>query len=286
MSELSELVDPVMLPSIGGGEIALHHLGGTGPSVMFVHATGFNAHTYGPFTEHLSKEYSIWAPDLRAHGWSTAPTNGDYEWTSLAEDLLTVVDYLEIRTGELDCVGHSVGAATLLLADSIRPGLIRSMYGYEPIMWRPGECFAKGENPLVAGAQKRRQIFDSRAQALERFASKGPFRVCRADALKSYVDFGFEMLPNKSIQLRCSGMHESAVYDGERVSTTDRILNCLAPVVIGKGADEGFGNLGTPAFEALPNASLKIHADLGHFGPLEAPNRIADDAIASLWSPS
>ena len=43
-----------------------------------------------------------------------------------------------------------------LLADAERPGLIRRMYGYEPVMWRPGEAFGPGENPLIHGAAKRR----------------------------------------------------------------------------------------------------------------------------------
>ena len=92
----------------------------------------------------------------------------------------------------------------------------------------------------------------------------------------------FEDLPDGTIRLRCRGADEAATYDGERVSTSDRITGCLAPVAIGKGADTGFGNLGVPAHESLRNSVLVQHDDLGHFGPLQAPDRLADDAIAAL----
>lgn len=280
--KLGSVPEPEMLESAGGGHIALHRLGGQGPPALFVHATGFNARTYGPFVSGLTSEFTIWAPDLRSHGWSTSPKNGDYEWTSLAEDLLVVVDHLDIKTGELDCVGHSVGAATLLLADAARPGLIRRMYGYEPVMWRPGEAFPPGRNPLIMGAQKRREVFDSRAEALERFASRPPFSTSRSDALHSYVSNLFEDLEDGTVRLRCRGSEEARVYDGERVSTNDKIRNCKARVVIGMSGDHGFGNLGEPAAEVLDNSRTIDYEGLTHFGPLESPDCLSSDALAAL----
>lgn len=252
---------------------------------MFVHATGFNARTYTPFTRPLTEHFSVWGPDLRAHGWSSPPSDGQFEWTRLAFDVLAAVDHLGIARGELDAVGHSIGAAVLLLADAERPGLLRRMYGYEPIMWRPGEAFGPGENPLVAGAAKRREVFADRGEAMERFAGRPPFASVRADALHAYVTNGFEDLDDGTVRLRCRGGDESATYDGERVSTSDRVTGCQATVAIGKGTDDGFGNLGIPAFEALPNATLVEHADLGHFGPLQAPDRLAADALAAVLPP-
>ncbi len=272
----------VMIPTSDGVEIALHRLGGEGPPLLFVHATGFNARTYAPFVGRLAEHFTVWGPDLRAHGWSSTPENRDFEWTTLATDILAVVDHLGIGTGDLDCVGHSIGAAVLLLADAARPGLVRRMYGYEPVMWRPGEVFGPGENPLIAGAQKRREVFADRGEAMLRFAARPPFAATRADALHSYVSNAFEDLPDGTIRLRCRGVDEGATYDGERVSTNDRVTGCRAPVVIGKGIDAGFGNLGLPAHEAIETSSLVTYDDIGHFGPLEAPDRLATDALAAV----
>jgi len=200
----------------------------------------------------------------------------------LADDLLMVADHLGIGSGELDCVGHSIGAATLLLADALRPGLIRRMYGYEPVMWRPGEAFPPGENPLIAGARKRREVFESRAEVFERFTTRPPFSQCRADALHSYVTHAFEDLEDGTVRLRCRREDEAQTYDGERVSTNDRIAGCEAKIVLGKGMDQGYGNLGAPAAEVLANVKTISYPDLGHFGPLEAPTRLAVDALDAL----
>lgn len=286
MSPAAPSLDPSSSPDyvdVGDGvSMAVHHLGGDGPPLLFLHATGFNGRTYEPFIAPLTEHFTVWAPDLRAHGWSTAPDSGDYEWTTLAQDLLVVIDHLGISTGELDCVGHSIGAAVLLLADAARPGLIRRMYGYEPVMWRPGEAFAPGKNPLIAGAAKRREVFGDRSEAMSRFAQRPPFGLTRADALHAYVSAAFEDLADGTVRLRCRGVDEAATYDGERVSTNDRITECLAPVVIGRGVNTGFGNLGLPAHESLRNSIVSQHTDLGHFGPLEAPSRLAAEALAAV----
>ncbi|MDA3038229.1 MAG: alpha/beta hydrolase [Actinomycetota bacterium] len=278
----SDAPPPIHLEATDGVSLALHHLGGEGPPLLFVHATGFNARTYGPFVAPLARHYTVWGPDLRAHGWSTGPANGNFSWDRLAVDLLTVVDHLELEHGTVLGVGHSVGAALLLLADVQRPGLLCRSYGYEPVMWRPGEAFGPGENPLIASAAKRKEVFANRAEAMERFAARPPFSTVRADALLSYVTNAFEDLEDGTVRLRCRGVDEAATYDGERVSTSDRITGVQARITIGKGADDGFGNLGIPAFEALPNAVLRVHEDLGHFGPLQAPDRLATDALAAL----
>ena len=273
---------PEMVQVADGVELALHCLGGDGPPLLFVHATGFNGRTYGPFTARLAEHFTVWAPDLRAHGWSPAPSERDFRWITLAADLLAVVDQLGIAHGELDCVGHSVGAATLLLADAQRPGTIRRMYGYEPVIWRTAEVFGPGDNPLIPIASRRREVFATRAEAMERFASRPPFALVRADALASYVANGFEDLPDGTVRLRCRAADEAATYDGEFTSTTDRIAAGSTPAVIGKGLEMTFEDIGIPAHEALPNSRLITYDKLGHFGPFEAPDVIASDALATV----
>ena len=214
---------PELVHVADGVELALHRLGGAGPPLLFVHATGFNGRTYGPFTDRLAEQFTVWAPDLRAHGWSPPPAGRDFLWTTLARDLLAVTDHLGIAAGELDCVGHSIGAATLLLADAQRPGTIRRMYGYEPVVWRAEEVFGPGENPLIAVTTNRREVFASRGEVFERFASRPPFGGVRADALHSYIMNGFEDLPDGTVRLRCRAADEAATYDGEWTSTTTRL---------------------------------------------------------------
>lgn len=265
-----------------GTELAVHDLGGTGETVLFVHATGFNGRTYGPLTDRLAERFRVLALDLRGHGWSPPAPDGDYRWTTLAEDLYQVVGQLGIAHGTLRCVGHSFGAACLLIADATHPGLIAAMYGYEPVVWRPAEMFGPDENPLIATAEKRWAHFASRGEAHMRFATRQPFAHVRADALASYVAHGLRDAPDGAVELRCHPDVEAATYRGEHTSTTDVIAGATTPVVIGRGADLTFGDIGLPAHEALPNSRLIEYPHLGHFGPLQSPDEIASDAIATI----
>ena len=273
---------PDMVHVADGVELALHRLGGAGPPLLFVHATGFNGRTYGPFTDRLAEQFTVWAPDLRAHGWSPPPVGRDFLWTTLAGDLLAIIDHLGIVAGELDCVGHSIGAATLLLADAQRPGTIRRMYGYEPVVWRAEEVFGPGENPLIAVTTNRREVFSSRGEVFERFASRPPFGGVRADALHSYIMNGFEDLPDGTVRLRCRATDEAATYDGEWTSTTTRLQGSETQVVIGKGLEMTFSDIGVPAHEVLENSRLITYSGLGHFGPFEAPDVVAADALGAV----
>ncbi len=285
---------PTYVPVANGAKLALHCLTPVSerhkPPVLFVHAAGFGARTYGPFTQRLAERFTVWAPDLRGHGWSETPSDGDYVWTTTANDMLAIVDYLadrdEIDRTQLNCVGHSVGAAVLLLAEIQRPGLIANIYGYEPVVWRTKDVLERDENPLVAGALKRRETFDSRAEAMHRFASRPPFSLLRADALHSYMQDGFEDLPDGTVRLRCRAADEAGTYRGDYVSTEDRIAGCEVSAVIGKGDayinQEQAQDIGIPAHEALPNSRLIIYPGLGHFGLMQDPDRVAEDVVSAL----
>ncbi len=286
---------PVYVSVTNAAKLALHCLTPKSerhnkPPVIFVHATGFGARTYEPFTQQLVEHFTVWAPDLRGHGWSETPSDGDYLWTTTATDILAIVDYLadrnEIDRTQINCVGHSIGAAVLLLAEIQRPGLIANIYGYEPVVWRIKDMSEREENPLIAGAIKRRETFDSRAEAMHRFASRPPFSLLRADALHSYVQNGFEDLPDGTVRLRCRSTDEAGTYRDDYVSTDDRIAGCEVSAVIGKGDayfnEEQAHDIGLPAHEALVNSRLITYSGLGHFGPMQDPERIAADAIAAL----
>jgi len=82
--------------------------------------------------------------------------------------------------------------------------------------------------------------------------------------------------------LRCRAADEAATYDGEWVSTTARLEGGQTPVVIGKGLEMTFEDIGVPAHEALGNSRLITYHGLGHFGPFEAPDVIASDALAAV----
>ena len=115
-----------------GVGIAVYDFGGEGPDLLLVHATGFCAEPFGPLARQLGGRFRCWALDLRGHGRSDRPDDGDFSWSGFATDVLAVIDHLGLDRPF--GVGHSCGGATVLLAEQARPDSFRSLYCFEPVV--------------------------------------------------------------------------------------------------------------------------------------------------------
>ncbi|HSL58128.1 MAG TPA: alpha/beta hydrolase [Acidimicrobiales bacterium] len=273
--------------STDGVVLAVHELGGSGPLVLLAHATGFHGRVWAPLAAHLADRARCVAPDLRGHGDSTVDPGHPFHWDRFADDVLAVVDDLD-PPGPILAAGHSKGGAALLLAEQRRPGTFAALYCFEPIVFPPGRGGPPGEgdeHPLAAGALRRRQVFPSRDEAFANYASKPPFASLHPDALRAYVDHGFADEPDGTVRLKCLGENEAQVYRmGGNHGAFDRLGEVRCPVTVARGALSPMSPAGIaePIAAALPHGVLEVHDDLGHFGPLEDPARIADRVAAAL----
>src|SRR5687767_7691939 len=102
------------LPTPDGLTLALHEHGGSGRPTLLCHATGFHGAVWEPLSAALGDGFERWAVDFRAHGASTVPADQELPWSEIATDVLTVIDALDVRPGQLLGVGHSMGGACLL----------------------------------------------------------------------------------------------------------------------------------------------------------------------------
>lgn len=80
--------------------------------VVLVHSFGGSSAQWAPQLEHLRRTRRAIAVDLRGHGSSAAPRDGDYAMTSLAADIGAVLDGLGLERVVL--VGHGLGAKAAL----------------------------------------------------------------------------------------------------------------------------------------------------------------------------
>ncbi len=269
--------------STNGCQIALHYLGGSGPDLIICHATGFHGRVYGPLAASLVGDFTVWGIDMRGHGASTAPDNGDYAWRGMAEDLLACVDALEADS--VAAVGHSLGGAAILLAELRRPGTVRSAYLYEPIVLPPGFLAGRSENPMSGPARNRREVFPSKEAAFWRYASRPPLNGLRADALVAYVDGGFVDLDDGTVRLACRAESEARTFECEEKMTIERLDGLSIPLTVGAGLVAGDPNPADFApliVAAVPDAKLIEYDHLGHFGPLEAPGIVGADVLEAL----
>lgn len=272
------------LPSTDDVTLELHDLGGEGPPLLIAHATGFCGGAYRPMAARLVDQFHVWALDFRGHGDSTMAGDGSMSWQGTGEDVLAAVD--AIGAGPVFGFGHSMGGASLMVAELMRPGAVARAFLYEPIIF-PKEWadVDATNNPLAESARRRRPTFASRQEALARYASRPPLGTFRADVLSAYVEHGFAEAPDGTVTLKCSPEHEAATYEApDKPATGDMAAIGIAVVVASGARDPGPGpaQFAPLVAEALPNGSLRVYEHLGHFGPLQDPDTLADDAATFL----
>jgi pimeloyl-ACP methyl ester carboxylesterase len=276
-----------------GVDLALYDFGGTGDDLLLVHATGFCAGVLLPLAHGLADRFRCLALDLRGHGRSGRPADGDFAWSGFATDVLCAVD-----TFGLDgpvAFGHSCGGAALLLAEQARPGTFRSLYLFEPVVVPEQPVpFALEENPLSRGARRRRETFPNAEDAFVNFSSKPPFATLDPAVLLRYVEDGFETVPaaeggdGETVRLRCRRDDEAEVYvHGFGNGAFARLHEIGCPAVFAYGADtDSFGAdvMGADAAR-VPRSTVESFPGLGHFGPLERPDQVADAVRDRLGYP-
>ena len=265
-------------------ELEVHDLGGDGPPLLLVHATGFHGRVWEPLAARLDG-FRKWSIDMRAHGDSTAPVDRALEWNGFADDVLAVVDALGLE--QPFAVGHSKGGAALMLAEQRRPGTFRALYLNEPVIMTPE--WATGvmhDNPLSNGARRRRATFASIEEAVTNYSSKPPFDTLDDEVLRLYVEHGFRPDGDGGITLKLAPELEADVYaHGSEHQAFASLGSVQCPVTIAIGVEVvPPAVFARPIVAALPHGTLAEFGDLGHFGPLEEPSLIAEsvrDAFAS-----
>jgi pimeloyl-ACP methyl ester carboxylesterase len=105
--------------------------GGTGGlPVVFVHsAAGTTAHWQAQL-DHLRRTRRALAIDLRGHGRSAPPRDGDYRIASLADDLRVVLETLALPRVVL--VGHSLGGVVCAAFAGAHPRRVAGLFLLDP----------------------------------------------------------------------------------------------------------------------------------------------------------
>ena len=258
-----------------GAPVALHDLGGGGRTALFVHATGFHGHVWAPVVAWLGDRLAAWAIDLRGHGDSPAAT-GPTEWAGFGRDVLTATRHLG---RPLLGVGHSLGAAALLMAELAEPGTFDELVLYEPALPNPGGVDAEAQAAFVNRTRSRRAVFASRDEATANFAAKPPTSALAADVLSEYVEHGFVEDPGTgTFTIKCAPDVEAAIYGsagGSALWSQLRPLTCRVTLVGGADSGELHGRSNAHAAERLGTPVTTL-GGIGHFGPMESPRVFAD----------
>jgi pimeloyl-ACP methyl ester carboxylesterase len=125
------------------GGLAVDAGGRGGLAVVFVHSLAGNSSHWASQLQHLRPSRHAVALDLRGHGRSEPPENGDYSIAAMAEDVAAVVDALGLERFVL--VGHSMGGGVALSYAGAHPDRVAGLLLLDPI--------GDGKQISPAGAQ-------------------------------------------------------------------------------------------------------------------------------------
>ncbi len=151
-----------------------------------------------------------------------------------------------------------------------------------------------GINPLADGARRRRETFRSAEEALANYASKPPYAELDPEALRLYVETGFELLPaaeggdGQTIRLRCRRQDEAAVFTAAVEHEAFAHLGEVGcPVTLSCGAEtDAFGpRLMRADAQPIRHARVEVLPGMGHFGPLQHPAAVAASVLEAFGAP-
>ena len=262
-----------------GEHAVLNELGGIGPNLLLTHGNGLNTGMWAAAIPYLVPHFCCYGLDFRGHGRSTVQSHPlKVERSFFINEVHMAVEAL--GGGPIHAVGHSLGGATLLKAEIDRPNTFSDLWLFEPVLVPPGRPPLDDNHPLILASRRRRTVFNSREEIVNRLMSKLPFSQCERLAVESYIDFGTVATEN-GVRLSCSGETEANIFMSGTPTDFGTLEAVNSRTVVARGEKIGSGNeippaMAEPIVKALAHASLLTMSDLTHFGPLEDGKRVAN----------
>ncbi len=270
------MIPPELVRSSDGVRLAVHDLGGTGPTLLLSHATGMHGRTYLPMAHALADRFHSVAFDYRGHGDTPQPEQ-PIDWDRYGDDATAMAGALDIP---IAAFGHSMGGASLLMAAHRNPSLFTHVVVFEPIVFPADVERPEGvPSPMIEGARRRRSTFASYEAAIANYASKPPLNAFTPEALEAYVRYGFSEGPDGQVRLKCKPEVEAGTFELSGRHNTDAVLGEIGTqvLVLAGRADEGQppSVVAEDVAARLPRGSFLRLDELDHFAPMTHPDVVA-----------
>lgn len=249
-----------------------------GPTLVLMHATGFQPWLWHPIARALAGKWRIVAPYFCDHRVSD-PDEGGLHWMQVAEDLKIFCERLGIRTPGL--VGHSMGATVLTLAHAAFGLEATGMVLVEPI-FLPQDFYrvhvTVDMHPLAAKSIKRRDHWTGREEALSYLRSRPLFGKWDDEMLSLYLDHGFRPGDAGGLSLACSPKREASLFMGAVHYDPWPLLpkvSCPALLLEGEESENRPYIDLRKAASLMPGGEYRLVEGAGHLIPMEQPGLVA-----------
>ncbi|CAL75488.1 putative Alpha/beta hydrolase, putative protoporphyrin IX magnesium chelatase bchO-like [Bradyrhizobium sp. ORS 278] len=251
---------------------------GQGPVALLAHGTGAATHSWRDLAPLLARRFTIVAPDLSGHGFTSTPNWQRLSLPGMSRDLATLCEQLAIAP-EI-AIGHSAGAAILTrmaLDGLIAPKLIVSLNGaYLPF----GGAAAQFLSPLA-----KMMALNPLVPRLFAWRGRDPAAVHRLlKATGSTLDANGERLYGRLVG---SPGHVGAALEMMANWDLNPLVRDLpklttALLLIAATRDHAITpDVARRVRQLVPQAQLELIDGLGHLAHEEKPARIAELIVAA-----
>jgi pimeloyl-ACP methyl ester carboxylesterase len=229
--------------------------------------------------EGLSADFHVFAPDTLGAGQGPAWPRDRI--VTLSDEAALLEPVFDAAGSPFSLVGHSYGAAVVLMAALAGPSRVSAVAVYEPTLFalldeeHPGHEAASGIRSAVAGAVRANEAND------------------HAGAAQVFIDYWmgpgtWSRMPASRQAPVAASMVNVAGWAGALFSepTPLRAFGALkVPVLYMVGGKSPASSRGVARLltNALPNVELLEFGDLGHMGPVTHPE-VVNDAVANFLS--
>ncbi len=133
------------------------------PPLILVHGLRDHGRAWDPVAESFASDWHVIVPDLRGHGDSGWPSDGNYAMSGFVFDLSELIAHLQLET--VDLVGHSLGGNISLRYAAAFPEHVRKLVVMEGIGAAPDVAENSEAVPI---SQRMRKWIETRRKALDR----------------------------------------------------------------------------------------------------------------------
>ncbi len=265
---------------VGGSRLYYYAAGtrGGGEPIVFLHGFPTSAHLWSEVVPLVPKGHRVVVVDLLGYGRSDPPApSADLSIRAHADRVLLLLDALGINYAML--VGHDLGG-----------GIAQSLAVRFPA--RVSRLCLINSVAFDGWPGREVRIVRATMPLTRHLPATWMLSVLRADLLRGYVvsDRGTHSIDQYVRPFTGdSGRDALVLHLGALDATETRILeprlkDIVSPTAIVWGAEDPFlpVSMATRLAAAIPGATLDVVADVRHFTPEEAPQRVASALVTLL----
>lgn len=246
-------------------------------AVMALHCSGSSGRQWEPLRALLPAGIELHAPDLIASGsGQTWPADATVTLDAEARQL---VPWLQAHPGGVHLLGHSYGGAVALQLALRWPRHVRSLTLFEPVrfallhtaadreLWRD----ITGVGHEICTHARAGRLHESAERFVDYWSGEGTWArmtPSRRDALAPRMT-------------KVSAEFDALFGDGQATTAYAR-LALPVHVMAGTRSPAPARRVAAVLAGLCPNASLQRLDGLGHMGPLESPQRVAEELLRNI----